>query len=230
MDIKIIYSLKEYQESFQSLLGNYLLQYEEIEEIDFVISEIKKYKICFQIISLPIESAFNIYFRIESKTMDLIAFSLTQEILDSIFLNENSDYYFKMYQDLVKPLIGNGSMADCEKKIIQTRMVFPKIISFLETIKSELEINDRATSIISTLNWQGSALEFSELVKAIIESGFIGKVKNETVVFEKMKQFFNVEDFDKSDKLKQVRNRTKELTPVINTLETSLLNWIKRKD
>jgi RteC protein len=83
---------------------------------------------------------------------------------------------------------------------------------------------------LKTLNWQGTTLEFSELSKALCESGLIGKVKNDKEVFESMKQFFNVEDFDKSDKLKQVRNRTKELTPLINRLEVALTNWIKRKD
>ena len=56
------------------------------------------------------------------------------------------------------------------------------------------------------------------------------EITNEKEVFEKMKHFFNVDDFDKSDKLKQVRNRTKSLTPVITVLETALTNWIKRKD
>ncbi|EMY3550134.1 RteC domain-containing protein, partial [Flavobacterium psychrophilum] len=83
---------------------------------------------------------------------------------------------------------------------------------------------------LKQLNWQGTTLEFSEFSKALIESGFIGKIKNEKEVFEKMKLFFNVGDFDKSDKLKQVRQRTKELTPVINVLEVALTNWIKDKD
>lgn len=90
--------------------------------------------------------------------------------------------------------------------------------------------NNENPKDVNTINWQGTTLEFSEFTKALIESGFIGKVKNEKEVFEKMKQFFNVENFDKSDKLKQVRQRTKDLTPAINTLETALINWIRRKD
>lgn len=90
--------------------------------------------------------------------------------------------------------------------------------------------NNENPKDVNTINWQGTTLEFSEFTKALIESSFIGKVKNEKEVFEKMKQFFNVENFDKSDKLKQVRQRTKDLTPAINTLETALINWIRRKD
>ena len=114
---------------------------------------------------------------------------------------------------------------------------FYNIYRFKNLIKSKLKpkqtIEKKLITEINsenTLNWQGTTLEFSEFTKALIESGFIGKFKSEKEVFERMKQFFNVDDFDKSDKLKQVRNRTKELTPTINTLETSLTNWIKRKD
>ena len=110
---------------------------------------------------------------------------------------------------------------------------------FIQKIDFEIErlnkINDIETQQPKpepekNLNWQGSTLEFSEFSKALIESGLIGKITNEKEVFEKMKHFFNVDDFDKSDKLKQVRNRTKSLTPVITVLETALTNWIKRKD
>lgn len=111
-----------------------------------------------------------------------------------------------------------------------------RIIEFIEnkiSTKTTISTTQKLPTVPApenTLNWQGSTLEFSEFSKALIESGFIGKIKNEKEVFEKMKQFFNVEDFDKSDKLKQVKNRTKTLTPVINTLEVALTNWIKRKD
>lgn len=99
----------------------------------------------------------------------------------------------------------------------------------IETITTA-EKNQTIEPQLNNLNWQGTTLEFSEFSKALIESGLIGKVKNEKEVFDNMKQFFNVDDFDKSDKLKQVRQRTKDLTPVINVLEVALTNWIKRKD
>ena len=99
----------------------------------------------------------------------------------------------------------------------------------IETINTA-EKNQTIEPQLNNLNWQGTTLEFSEFSKALIESGLIGKVKNEKEVFDNMKQFFNVDDFDKSDKLKQVRNRTKELTPLINRLEVALTNWIRRKD
>jgi hypothetical protein len=105
-----------------------------------------------------------------------------------------------------------------------------------EHYRQETEYKTSITSTNSiirnenTLQWQGSTLEFSEFTKALIESGFIGKVKNEKEVFARMKHFFNVDDFDKSDKLSQIRKRSKDLTPTINSLEVSLTNWIKKKD
>jgi hypothetical protein len=147
MDIEIIYSLKEYQEIYTISLDKYLLEYEESEKIDFVNSEIKKYSICLHIINFPKETAFNRFFRIESKWMDLQAFSLTQEILDFIFSNENDNYYFKMYHDLIGS--HNGTSGDCERKVIQTRLIFPKIISFLQNKKSELDAVKTETEKLS---------------------------------------------------------------------------------
>ena len=39
-----------------------------------------------------------------------------------------------------------------------------------------------------------------------------------------------VENFNEADKLKEIRKRTKDKTPLLNILETSLNNWIHRKD
>lgn len=142
----------------------------------------------------------------------------------------------KEYRIEITELFKNGLTEDQELDWEKIGVTTYKIIQFLKSRKLELETDNSTTSTTTltrsenTMRWQGSTLEFAEFTKALIESGFIGKVKNEKEVFEKMKQFFNVDDFDKSDKLKQVRKRTKELTPVISTLEISLMNWIKRED
>lgn len=139
MDREIIYSFKEYQEKYSSSLHKCFLQYEEIEEIDFIITEIEKYNICLQIINFPIQVAFNKFFRIEYGS-NLKTFSIPQEIFDFIFANQNADYYYKIYSDLIGSIIQSPStMKDGERKIKQTRLIFPKIISFLETKKNKLE-------------------------------------------------------------------------------------------
>jgi 6-pyruvoyl-tetrahydropterin synthase len=165
----------------------------------------------------------------------------------------NKEPYKYDFSELKKQLNKITSTADKIKYILEIKTEFQQEVGMLDfgdddfLKKCNLEIDKlnefqkiETTNItvenqvveppLKTLNWQGTTLEFSELSKALCESGLIGKVKNDKEVFESMKQFFNVEDFDKSDKLKQVRNRTKELTPLINRLEVALTNWIKRKD
>jgi hypothetical protein len=90
----------------------------------------------------------------------------------------------------------------------------------IESIETELK----------TLNWQGSELQFSELTKALIQSNLISPELHENERFRRMKRFFNMNDFDEGDKLKDIRKRTNTTTPLLNTLETSLNNWIKKKD
>ncbi|MNR54006.1 hypothetical protein D3C85_1741200 [compost metagenome] len=80
------------------------------------------------------------------------------------------------------------------------------------------------------MKWQGSQLEFAELTKALIQSNLINPELPEKERFARMKQFFNVADFSQSDKLKDIRKRSRDLTPLINTLETALTNWINSKD
>ena len=81
----------------------------------------------------------------------------------------------------------------------------------------------------NTLHWQGSELEFAELVKALIMSKKLNPELRQNKIFERMKQFFNVKDFSESDKLKEIRSRTNTPTPLINVLEIALTNWIDSK-
>lgn len=81
-----------------------------------------------------------------------------------------------------------------------------------------------------SLNWQGSEIQFSELSKALFETKLISPQLTQKEMFKRMKLLFNVKEFDDKEKLKGIRGRTKDLTPFINILETSLNNWIKHKD
>ncbi|WP_264552778.1 hypothetical protein [Flavobacterium sp. N2038] len=221
--MNIYYTFKNFKENYSSELTNFLKAYEDNDEVDFCNEQIRLYNHCLENVIVFLPEASNKHYTKPQLTGE----NLIDEILNKI-----------------RTRYVGGKLVDHESKHIEKEAEvfhfdfelaenlgksFSKIITFLEDKKLESGTSID-TSIINTIDWQGSTLDFSEFTKALIESGYIGKVKNEAIVFEKMKRFFNVKDFDKSDKLKQVRNRTKELTPVINTLETSLLNWIKRKD
>jgi hypothetical protein len=81
----------------------------------------------------------------------------------------------------------------------------------------------------STLHWQGSKLEFTELTKALILSKKFNAELTDKEIFKRLKTFLNIEEFNHNDKIKDIRNRSKDLTPFINILETSLTNDIKNK-
>jgi len=86
------------------------------------------------------------------------------------------------------------------------------------------------STINSDLYWKGTDLQFAELVKSLKECKLVSPELSQKELFKRLKTVFNVNDFNESDKLKEVRQRTKDLTPMINILETGLLNWIKKTD
>jgi hypothetical protein len=103
---------------------------------------------------------------------------------------------------------------------------------FLNHKKEQLTTQPKqiATALENSLNWQGTNLEFTELVKALFESNKLNPELKQVEIFKKLKQFFNIDEFKESEKLQDIRKRTNTTTPFINILETSLNNWIKKKD
>jgi hypothetical protein len=101
----------------------------------------------------------------------------------------------------------------------------------IEEIKS---VNDslrlKANDTIKSLKWQGTELQLTELAKALKESNLLNPELSQKAIFERFKEFMQVENFNEADKLKEIRKRTKDKTPLLNILETSLNNWIHRKD
>lgn len=98
-----------------------------------------------------------------------------------------------------------------------------KLQSIQRNLKQEKNIDKK-------LYWQGTTLEFSELVKALIESKLVSSQLSQKEIYELMRKVFNVEKFDEGQKNKEIRQRTKTSTILINKLETSLINWIKKND
>jgi hypothetical protein len=54
----------------------------------------------------------------------------------------------------------------------------------------------------STLHWKGTDLQFSELTKALFETDLISPGLIQKEFFKRMKLFFNINDFNESDKIK----------------------------
>lgn len=213
----ICYTFNEYQSKYPELLKNYLDEYIDNTELLFWNEQKDFYNECLH----------NVKLEKTNKGFDKLKapfepFSISIE-----------EIHYKINESM--SVVGGKTEKhsvtnDTKIKYDNAFKSFSKILEFIQNQILEAEKVPIQLQPLQKLNWQGTTLEFSEFTKALIESGFIGKIKNEKVVFDKMKQFFNVDEFDKSDKLKQVRQRTKELTPVINVLEVALTNWIKRKD
>jgi hypothetical protein len=125
--------------------------------------------------------------------------------------------------------IDEGSLN--QRKINSQKRIIDFIKNKISTEnKNNVEFDTMLTHQNSSLNWQGSQLEFAELTKALIQSNKLNNELTQTEIFNRLKLFFNIEDFKENDKLKDIRKRTNTLTPFINILETSLTNWIKSKD
>jgi len=109
----------------------------------------------------------------------------------------------------------------------------PLLTLYKQKLQSLPKVDNATKSITSnetTLKWEGTPLQLTELTKALCESKMIGIGLTQKDVFERMRLFFEVDEFNENDKLKDIRKRTLTETPLINTLETSLRNWIKKKD
>jgi len=138
-----------------------------------------------------------------------------------------------------------------KEEIIQDRdktttVVYNELDEFIETfLFIDFVYFDRAKAILdeiienhgkekealphnSELKFLGNEIEFTELVKALIEAKMI-QGKNQKAIFEGLGNFLNVPKFDKTDKLRFIKKRSKEIAPFLNNLEDKLISWTLKK-
>lgn len=225
----IYFTLSKYKETYDFNMSNYLLNNEDFDEIDFIKSEIENYNINLKIMSSNPKLAFNEFTNpLTNDYKDDISLKNFIEdnylsIGSSIF-REHKEQYIEIKKEVLKD--------NTSSKISSLKNIFFKIIEFLEMKKNENEMTENKKNNISieTLKWQGTQLEFTELFKAVILSNKLNADLSDIEIFKRLKIFFNVKDFNHYDKLKDIGKRSKTTTPLLNTLEISLNNWIVRKD
>lgn len=221
-------NLKEYKENqYDIKLKEHLEKYIDYDELHFIDSELKFFKNCYDSANIKYrEYTFDEYNHKEEYNervtrweygldhFEILPFLINDIVYDEIvdFSDENNGF------DLVK----------CER----LTHTYSKILSFLNDKKTQLTTQPKQieTAPENSLNWQGTTLEFTELVKALFESNKLNPELKQIEIFKRLKQFFNIDEFNENDKLKDIRKRTNTTTPLINVLETSLNNWIKSKD
>jgi hypothetical protein len=151
------------------------------------------------------------------------------------YLIINNDRYKRIIEESIdknetKILIIRNSLEN-EKSFFKDPTIFDRKEEFY---KRKLLENQRSLKIEPKLKnkiqWKGTDLEFSELVKALYESNLISPELTQKECFSILKQAFGLTDFDQNDKLKQIRQRTKDKTKLINTLEINLNKWIEKND
>lgn len=143
------------------------------------------------------------------------------------FINQNLDFY----DDFVEEIKTDESLSkDDFNGYLNYRNYFrdKKEIYLLKNSKDFISIKKESNN--TGILWKGTQLQFAELVKALRESNMISPELTQKQLFEKLCFMFNVQPFNQSDKLKDIRNRTNTQTPFINILEISLIKWIERKD
>lgn len=226
MDKELITTFKKYKESYDNGLENHNAVYEDYDELHFINSELEFYQICYETANVTEQRLIvnnKDYTEYEYRYINEFEYNDINQIDSNI--NENYDIK-NLIKDDSKFLSDGYNLEICK----QLTTSFTKIISFLETKKSGIGTNSHPImKVENTLNWQGSELEFAELVKALIMSKKLNPEFLQNKIFERMKLFFNVKDFSESDKLKEIRNRTNTPTPLINVLEISLTIWIENK-
>lgn len=117
-------------------------------------------------------------------------------------------------------------------------LFFPKELSSLDQLISHLEKlqpeeKEAVTSQVpkdlpSKITWEGEHIEFAELVKALIEAKKISGTSDKAI-FEDLCSILKIEDFNKDQRLKGLKKRIHETTPLLFKLEQKLNEWIEQK-
>lgn len=138
---------------------------------------------------------------------------------------------FNKYKEFIE-VQNNGNEFDLVFNFVKFRnfeLSLNRIFDELERKKTFLEASYISSeNNIDGLNWQGSELQLTELIKALIENNSLNPNLTDKEIFRRFRLFFNVGDFNHTQKLQDIKKRTKDLTPFVNALEISLSNWVKK--
>lgn len=206
-------SFEVYKKTYNERLKEFQQTFFDATEIDFIESELN-------------EGVF--YPKIQRKKSDFA--------IDEVF-NINSHYTKQIQYSLKKRFEYLQQRAEENKFSLSYYYStdFPDVASYnLEPIQELLNVKTESINdmldILEPLNWNGTELQLTELTKALIQSNLINKELTQKDIFKRLKMFFQIDDFNENDKLKDIRKRTKDKTRLINILETSLTTWITNKD
>jgi hypothetical protein len=195
---------KTYIKTYKERLNEFLEKYEDADPVYFIQQELKLYLIRI--------NDFTPYSGLDLDQQE--EFSYTRDMT---------------VRFLVEQAKKNGYKITIEVDEFELTMDYK--IEEIESINDNFSTEtNNSIKDMKRLNWQGTELQLTELTKALKESNLLNPELSQKAIFERLKDFMQVGNFNEADKLKEIRKRTKDKTPLLNILETSLNNWIIKKD
>lgn len=82
---------------------------------------------------------------------------------------------------------------------------------------------------IKPLQWKGTPTELTELIQSLIECKLLPPELTQREIYSRFKVFFNM-DFDHENIKKKIRQRTKDLTPLLEKLMLSMEQYVHKDD
>ncbi|MDA9025510.1 RteC domain-containing protein [Flavobacteriaceae bacterium] len=195
---------KVYEKTYKERLSKFLEIHEDAEEIDFIEDQLEAF-----LIPIGSDEPFKYLDLTQKKDLN---YTKNKTVSFLVQKAKIADY------NIIVSVDESDEALSYEKE---------KIKNMSESSLSESNI---AINNIEPLKWKGTELELTELSKALIELGLISPDLTQKEIFKRLRAFLQVDDFNENDKLKDIRKRTNTKTPLLNKLETSLNNWIHKKD
>lgn len=199
-------SSKVYKMTYQRRLNEFNAIFFDAEEIDFIKNELEEGSTILD---------FKFYFQIDAQSLKQITYSLVKRF--EFLIDRASELGFNVRRD--ENIITDENVDNYKGETF-----------YFERFRTKLSEETTVQFENKTLKWQGTELQLTELTKSLKESNLLNPELSQKVIFERFKEFMQVEKYNVADKLKEIRKRTKDKTPLLNILETSLNNWIIKKD
>lgn len=240
---EVIITFKKYKDTYQTRLENHLTEYEDYDELHFINSELDHYNNCYHTANVTKHEIYAgnddytfykyIYYndiendprtdRIENPLVRLMILdpSKSETNFYNLAESERLTVSFRKIIDFLQELEHYKTIEDIKKSSILSEFI-KKEPELTKTI--EETYNQNTTIQYNKLDWLGSELEFTELIFALYSAKRIGVGMHRNKVFEKLRDIFNIKDFDETDKIRDIKSRA-ETTKFITILETTLNNW-----
>jgi hypothetical protein len=217
MNSKLITTFKKYKEVYHERLKDYISQYEDFDELDFIKYELVYFDNCLKNSNVILQEKkryygecyeYDTYYEYEVKDFEFIDLFVNKEVQKLI----SYELDWKTLGDSHPTNYFNLEI--CERLTLS----FSKIIDFLNHKENEIK-NPIAQPIQNKVKFHGNQTQFLELIKSLIENGNLKGSQNEIIT--NCSKFFNIEINNPDQTLSKIKGRN-------NNSETLFLDQLKK--